>query len=100
MNKNYEIMTIVDLDLGDAKAKELSKQVQGFVTSLGGDVAKDDFWGKRKFAYEIKRKTEGFYDVLTFGLDTAKMADLKEKLSLTPGLVRYLITVSPENKEE
>lgn len=100
MNKKYEIMTIFDLDLGEAKAKELCKQIQDFVTSVKGGIVKDEYWGKRKFAYQIKRKTEGFYDVLSFEMDPSKIAELKEKMSLMQGLVRYLITVLPENKEE
>ncbi len=90
--KNYEIMTIYKSNLGDQAAKDLSTKVQEAVTVLGGTISKANFWGKRKFAYELDKEKEGYYDVVNFELDPASMAKLKTKLKLLDGLVRYLIT--------
>ena len=88
----YELMTITKIDLGEEKAKEVSKKVQELISSLEGKVNKDDFWGKRKFAYEVEHTTEGYYDVLTFELSASKVAKLKAKLNLMQDVLRYLIT--------
>ena len=90
--QKYEIMTIYKLDQGEDKSKELSKKVQDMISSLEGVVENSNFWGKRKFAYEIKHNTEGFYDVINFEIDPLKIDSLKTKLNLVEGLVRYLIT--------
>jgi small subunit ribosomal protein S6 len=90
--KPYEIMTIYKLDLGDQGAKDLSTKVQETITSLEGKIVKAQFWGKRKFAYEIKGQTEGYYDVINIELDSAKISKLKAKLNIVTGLTRYLIT--------
>ena len=90
--KDYEIMTIYKLDLGDAGSKDLSAKVKETISSLEGKVVKDQFWGKRKFAYEIKHFQEGYYDVVSFQLDSSKLSKLKSKLNILNGLLRYLIT--------
>lgn len=90
--KPYEIMTIYKIDLGDQAAKDLSSKVQELITSMEGKIVKTQYWGKRRFAYEIKGKQEGYYDVINFELDHTKISNLKSKLNMLGGLLRYLIT--------
>lgn len=89
---NYELMTITKIDLGEEKAKEVSKNIQGIISSLDGKVSKTDFWGKRKLAYEVKHNTEGYYDVITFEMDSDKVSKFKTKLNLVQEVIRYLVT--------
>ena len=72
MIRDYEVMTITKEDL--------SKSISDLVTSVGGEIIKADVWGKRRFAYEIKHESEGYYDVIQFKLDSDKIDDLKRKL--------------------
>jgi len=88
----YELMTIIKIDLGEEKAKEVSKKIQELISSFGGTITKNDFWGKRKLAYEVKHNTEGYYDVVNFELDADKVSKLKVKLNLMQDVVRYLVT--------
>ena len=90
--QTYEIMTITDIKLGESAAKKLSTQVQEEIKALGGEVKETNFWGKRKFAYPVNHETDGFYDVVLFELAQDKVKQLKSKLNLVEGLVRYLIT--------
>ncbi len=92
MVKNYELMTIAKVSSGEQKASEISKKIQELIPSLGGEVIKNDFWGKRKFAFTIEHDVEGFYDVITFKLDSLKLKEVKGKLNLMTDLVRYLVT--------
>jgi len=88
----YELMTIYNISLGESGAKELSTEVSDLIKSLKGKIINQDFWGKRKFAYEIKHDSEGFYEVVTFEMDSSKLNDFKKKLNLLDKVVRYLIT--------
>lgn len=90
--KKYEIMTIVSGSLGDEKAKTFSKDIQSLITTQKGSVEKSDFWGKRKFAYEIEGEKEGYYNVITFELAPEALEKVTGKLKLMDGIVRYLIT--------
>ncbi len=90
--KTYELMTIAKSELTDQGAKELATQVQDLIKSFDGKIIKDDFWGKRKLAYEIKHDSEGYYDVVTFELSTEALLKFKQKLNLVPNILRYLVT--------
>ncbi|NMB70063.1 30S ribosomal protein S6 [candidate division WWE3 bacterium] len=90
--KTYELMTIAKASLTDQGAKDLSTQIQDLVKSFNGKIIKQDYWGKRKLAYEINRNTDGYYDVLTVELDSGALDKFKNKLSLLPDLLRYLVT--------
>lgn len=82
MLKHYEIMTITT---------ESDPSVKKTLTDLGAKVTKEDDWGMRKFAYEIKHKTEASYNVMEFDLDSSKLIELKVKLNFLGNVVRYLI---------
>ncbi len=92
--KSYEIMTIYDADRSDEEAKELSEEVAKLIDSLGGEVTDRNFWGKRKFAYPLNHKEEGYYDVINFRMEKSKLSEFKTKLNLIEDFVRYLITAS------
>jgi len=88
----YELMTMAHGSKGEDTAKKISLEIQKIITSLGGSLVDSNFWGKRKLSYKIKQETEGYYDVMVFEMDSAKIAEFKSKLNLIEALVRYLIT--------
>lgn len=90
--RNYELITITKASVGDEKAKAVSKEIHDLIAANKGMVSKSDFWGKRKFAYEIKRDKEGYYDVTEFELEPELISKLKGKLKLMDNIIRYLIT--------
>lgn len=90
--KSYELMTIAKLNIGEEGARNLSNDVKDLIAKFQGKILNDDFWGKRKFAYEIKGATEGFYDVITLEISAENLLKLDAKLHLNESLVRYLIT--------
>ncbi len=89
-------MTITDLSLGESGAKDLSNRIKDLITEAKGKVLDSSDWGKRKFAYEIEHKTEGFYEVILFELPQKNMTEFKKKLTFIDGLVRYLVVGKEE----
>ncbi len=85
-------MTIYKNSLGEEGAKDISKKISELLSSMNAKIIENKFWGRRKFAYEIKHDAEGFYDVFIFESESSIIKKLKEKLNLLNGLVRYLIT--------
>ena len=60
----YELMVIFDGDLDDSNAAQASNRVTASAEEFGASIEKNDWWGRRKFAYEIDHKVEGYYLVL------------------------------------
>ena len=60
MNK-YELAVVVSAKLEDEARANVIEKVKALITRFGGNVTDVDEWGKRRFAYEIQKMTEGFY---------------------------------------
>ena len=65
MNK-YELAVVVSAKLEDEARANVIEKVKALITRFGGNVTDVDEWGKRRFAYEIQKMTEGFYYFVHF----------------------------------
>ena len=59
MNK-YELIYIIDTAVEETARKELIEKFNGIIAANGGEVVKVEEWGKRRLAYAIDYKTEGY----------------------------------------
>jgi small subunit ribosomal protein S6 len=87
----YEIIYIVHPDLDEGPLKEIIERVSGWIEEGGGTVSKMDLWGKRKLAYPIRKKNEGYYVLLEAQLEPAFCATLERNFNLLEPVMRYLI---------
>ena len=61
MNR-YELTYIIDTALEENARKELIEKFSALIAQNGGEVEKvDETWGKRRLAYAINDKPEGYY---------------------------------------
>ena len=59
MNK-YESMYIVNADQTEEAINAQAEKFAGIVTSNGGNVTEVKHWGKRRLAYAINFKNDGY----------------------------------------
>ena len=71
----YEVMVILDPDTDERSVQPTLEQYLTVITKGGGTVENLDIWGRRRLAYEIQKKSEGIYAVITL---TAEPDDVKE----------------------
>jgi small subunit ribosomal protein S6 len=71
----YEVMVIFDPDTEERSVQPTLEQFLTVITKGGGTVDNLDIWGKRRLAYEIRKKAEWIYAVINL---TAQPADVKE----------------------
>ena len=64
--RQYEIMIILDPEIEERTVAPSLDKYLTVVNSDGGSVDKVDIWGRRRLAYDIKKKTEGIYAVVSF----------------------------------
>ncbi len=56
--RHYEVMVILDPDLEERAVSPLIENFLSVVREGNGKVEKVDTWGRRRLAYEIKKKPE------------------------------------------
>ena len=92
----YEVMYVVDAALEDSARSELINRFNELVVKNGGEVERVDEWGKRRLAYAINYKTEGYYVLMTFVSGPAFPRELDRKLRIAEGVMRSLIVCKGE----
>lgn len=90
MNK-YEIIYIIDANVEEGARKELIEKVSGIITANNGEVVKVEEWGKRRLAYAIDYKTEGYYVYAAFNGEAALPKELSRNLGNNESIIRSQI---------
>jgi small subunit ribosomal protein S6 len=91
----YELMVIVDGDVEENDVETTVRRVHDEIAAKGGEVRRTDRWGRRRFAYEINKKHEGYYVVVEF-LGGGDHADLERRLRLADEIVRHKLIRLPD----
>jgi small subunit ribosomal protein S6 len=86
--RHYELMVILDPEFEERTVAPSLDKFLNVVRKGGGSVENVDIWGRRRLAYEIKKKTEGIYAVvdMTATADVAK--ELDRQLNLNESVLR------------
>lgn len=92
----YEVMVIVDASRDDDVIRATVDRAAAVVTAGGGVVGRVDRWGKRRFAYEVDHRSEGYYALLETTAEPATMADLDRVLGLADEVVRHKVIRLPD----
>ena len=90
-----EVLVVVESRERDTLTFKAIDRITKVVSSAGGEVGKIDRWGRRRFAFEIAKQTEGYYVVAKFTADPSVIADLDRTLNLADEVVRHKVLVVP-----
>ena len=86
--RQYELMVILD---PETEERTVDKTMDKFLTVVktdGGTVDNVDIWGRRRLAYDIKKKSEGIYVVVTMTAEPATAQELDRQLNLSESVMR------------
>ena len=86
--RRYELMVILDPDLEEKTVTPSLEQFLSVIRQDGGSVEKVDVWGRRRLAFEIKKKVEGIYAVLDVTAEPAAVKELDRQLNLNESVLR------------
>ena len=99
MMNRYEVIYIIDTGLEEAARKELIEKVSTLITDNGGEIEKvDETWGKRRLAYAIDYKTEGWYVLVNFKAPAELPRELERNLQINESVLRYLVVKLEEKR--
>lgn len=86
----YEGMYILSATLSDESRKKAFEKITDGIVQKGGEIHKIHEQGRRKLAYSIDGKREGFYFVLYFTVSTQAILDLWKDYHLHEDLIRFM----------
>ena len=99
MMNRYEMIYIIDTGLEDSARKELVEKVSALIVNNGGEIEKvDETWGKRRLAYAIDYKTEGWYVLVNFKAPADLPRELERNLQINENVLRYLVVKLEEKR--
>ncbi len=89
---DYEILLMLDPELPETRQEEIVKRVRDLVEASGGTWDGQDVWGRRKLAYEIDKKTDGVYHLLSLSTDGDTLDEIGRVLKIEDDVMRHLAT--------
>ncbi len=92
----YETIFVLDTALEEEAINALSEKFQKLIAD-NGTVESVDVWGKRKLAYPIDFKTEGYYVLVNFSSVPEFIKELDRVYGITDGVLR---TITIRKEEE
>ena len=95
ISANYEVVYIIDPAQGEEAIAATVAKFQTLAEQNGSNVVVEE-WGKRKLAYAIDYKTEGYYVLMSFTSEPAFPKELDRIFGITEGILRSLITLRAE----
>lgn len=90
--RTYELMFIVDPRVADDEVASLTEDVKGLLTAKGGQVIREEQWGRRKLAYEIDKLKEGKYVLLYLSGEDGELpiSEVELRMRQNDKVLRYL----------
>jgi small subunit ribosomal protein S6 len=92
----YEVMVIMDASLDEEVIRATLDRATELIKARGGTPGKVERWGRRRFAYEVHHRTEGYYALIDATAEPAVMADVDRMLHLADEVIRHKVIRLPD----
>jgi small subunit ribosomal protein S6 len=94
----YETAFLISPTLEEEETEKIITQMAEVISKKKGKMIKEDRWGKRRLAYQIKKHEEAFYVFFHYEGDSAIPNELERRFKQSEAILRFL-TVTKETKE-
>lgn len=96
MTHQYELMVILDPEIDERTVAPSLDKFLNVIRNDGGTIENVDIWGRRRLAYEIKKKSEGIYAVVNFTANSDATVELDRQLKLSEAVLRTKVLRAEE----
>jgi len=87
--RKYESIFILDPDLEEEQSLSAIEKIKGILTQGNGEILKTEDWGKRKLAYDVKKKSKGHYFLIHFSGTPALLSELERNFRVMDAVIKY-----------
>ncbi len=92
-------MYIAAPETTDEEIAKLNETITALVEKDGGTVAEIEGWGRRRLAYPIKKKTEGYYVLLEIAGSGQEIAEIERRFRVNDTIMRYMTVRVDEDRK-
>ncbi|HWT77610.1 MAG TPA: 30S ribosomal protein S6, partial [Candidatus Methylomirabilis sp.] len=93
--RSYEVIFILDPALADDAVDGAIAAASGVVTKEGGEVVEVQKWGRKRLAYEVKKRREGHYIFLRLRAPVKAVSELERHLNIAEPVLKFLTVLAP-----
>ncbi|MBI1357815.1 MAG: 30S ribosomal protein S6 [Acidobacteria bacterium] len=87
----YELIYIVKPDLLEDEADAVSEMVKEVIETGGGTIDKIDKWGKRRLAYRVQKYQDGYYTLMQYSAEDAKLPkEIERRLRVADPVIKFM----------
>jgi len=97
ITRHYETTVIINGALEDETINQVVTKTTEFITRNGGEIKKADHWGRRRLAYAINKKNNGYYVQFNVDGPAALVQQLERFYQLEEHVIRHLTLQLDEN---
>lgn len=90
MVNKYESIFIINSEIGEENTKALVEKFKNLLET-SAQLESIDEWGKRRLAYPINDKNEGYYVLANFSAESEFPHELERIYKITDGIIKYMI---------
>ncbi len=91
--RRYETICIADPDTGEKNRAGLFDKIKNLIAQDKGIIVNFDEWGNRQLAYEIRKKTRGYYVCITYGGTGDLVKELERNFRLDDRVLKFMTIV-------
>ena len=95
--RKYEIVFIIK-PLEEEATNAVIEKFEKLIAANGGKIDKEDRWGKKRLAYEIKKEAEGFYVIFYVTCDSNCVNECDRVMKITEEILKHMIVRSEEKE--
>ena len=86
----YETVFILTPVLSDDQTKETVAKFKSLLTENGAEILNEEAWGLKKLAYNIQKKSSGFYFLIEFKAEPTLIDRLETNFRRDEKVIRFI----------
>ena len=96
--RKYEIIFIIK-SLDEEATNAVIDKFSKLIAANGGEIVKEDRWGKKRLAYDIKKENEGYYVLFYVKCEPPCVNECDRVMKITDEILKHMIVRSDEKEE-
>ncbi|MFO7962527.1 MAG: 30S ribosomal protein S6 [Desulfobacterales bacterium] len=97
--RRYETIMIMDSELSEESRKPVFDRVTGLISDKNGMTVLVDEWGSRRLAYEIKKRTRGYYVRFDYCGSGSLVDEIERFCRIDDRILKYMTVLIDEKAD-